>query len=619
MNNRLVNFRFYFLFSILSLLLLFSCQKDEVTPSAVPVVDLSVTSVVDNTAPVIDGFVTYTISAKNTGSNNANEVVVVDSLPAGLKIDNYTAAKGRYDVRTGRWLIGDLGQGAESVLTIKAKVVSFGSIINRVRITGKVTDNNAKNDSSKTIVSTSLASLSKEQTCSYDVFSAMKDIYLWNDALPSVFDPRKYSTAENGLEYLSGLKINSVTGQVIDRYSFLDKIGNLSGEINGGTASGDYGFMVKAASSYNEPNKVSFFVSYVYSQSPAGLAGVERGFEILKINGSDAVHPDVDAQGYLVPSSAGYVNMVNALFNSATASFTFKKKYYAATTLDASLSVASYAINSVLFDTIYTVGSKKVGYMVFNQFLGESSQTEIANSISRYETSGVQYLIVDLRYNGGGSVETCEKFCNLLAPQSANGKLMYSYKMNSELMDYYVSNKYNLTTTFAKTNSFQPTRIYFIVSGGTASASELLINNLRPYYTGNLFLIGQTTYGKPCGFWSTPIGYTDTQTITKEGYDLYAVSFEMANANNEGGYYSGMTPATDKYPGIKAYDSFALSWGDQYELSLAQALNHISTGAFKEYAQSKVKSVSVLPVSNFDRQFKGMIDFRKRLKLKIGK
>jgi len=303
--------------------------------------------------------------------------------------------------------------------------------------------------------------------------------------------------------------------------------------------------------------------------------------------------------------------MTNALFYSTAASFTFKKQD--GSTMDASLNTGSYAINSVLYDKVFSSGTNKIGYLVFNQFLGASSQTELSNSIANFENSGVQYLIVDLRYNGGGSVETCEKFCSLLAPQSANGKLMYSYKMNTGLMKYYADNKISLSTNYTKTNSFQPLKIYFIVSGGTASASELLINNLRPYYTGNLFLIGQTTYGKPCGFWATPIGYTDKQTTPKEGYDLYAVSFETINSNNEGGYYAGMTPGSTKYPGIKAYDSYNLSWGDVNDACVAQAINHISGGAFKVAAQSKVKTVNVSPVSTFDRQFKGMIDFRKHL------
>jgi len=453
--------------------------------------------------------------------------------------------------------------------------------------------------------------LTQEQKWTSEVYTTMKDIYLWDDALPATLDATKYSTAQKGLDYLSGLKINSETGKAIDHYSFLDKIGNLSGEITQGTASGDYGFMVMAG--YNSLQQVSFFVTYVYKNSPAGVAGVARTYEIVSINGSTAVHPEVDSKGYLVATSAGYTNMVNALFSSTSASFGFKKPD--GTTLTTSLSVASYSINSVLCDSVYTVGTKKVGYMVFNQFLGASSQTELTNTIDKFKAGGVQYLIVDLRYNGGGSVETCEKFSSMLAPVSANAKTMYSYKMNPALTQYYASQNENLTTNFTKTNTFEPTQLYFIVSSGTASASELLINNLRPYYTGNLFLIGHTTYGKPCGFWTTPIGYTEKQTTAKEGYDLYAVSFEMVNANNEGGYYTGMTPGTAKYPGVLAYDSYNLAWGNVNDASLAQAISHISGGAFKVPSTlSKVKSINVTPLTTIDRQFKGMIDFRKQLK-----
>jgi len=452
--------------------------------------------------------------------------------------------------------------------------------------------------------------LTQEQKWTPEVFTAMQAIYLWNDALPETLDPTKYATTGNALEYLSGLKINPETGQAIDHYSFLDKIGNLSGEITQGTSSGDYGFMITAA--FNSSNQVSFYVTYVYKNSPAGLAGVARSYEIVSVNGSEAVHPEITSDGYLVSTSAGYTNIVNALFNSSTASFGFKKPD--GTTVTTSLNVGTYAINSMLYDAVLEVGTKKVGYMVFNQFLGTSSQTELTNTIGKFQASGVKDLIVDLRYNGGGSVETCEKLCNMLAPSKANGKTMYSYKMNADLTQYYVSQKENITVNYTKTNDFQPTTIYFIVSGSTASAAELLINNLQPYFGSNIFLIGQTTYGKPCGFWSTPIGYTENQTTTKKGYDLYAVSFEVVNANNEGGYYTGMTPGTTKHPGIVAYDSFWLPWGDLNDASLAQAINHISSGTFIVSAPLRVKSVNASPVATIDRRFKGMIDFRKHLK-----
>jgi len=453
--------------------------------------------------------------------------------------------------------------------------------------------------------------LTQDQKWNAEVFDAMQAIYLWTDALPATLDPTKYSNADKALEYLKGFKINPQTGLAIDHYSFLDKIGSLSGEITQGTASGDYGFMVIPA--YNSSQQASFFVNYVYKNSPAGMAGVVRTSEIVSINGNSAVHPEVDSQGYVVTSSAGYINMVNALFSSTSATFGFKK--LDGTTLTTSLSVASYSINSVLCDSVYTVGSKKVGYVVFNQFLGASSQTELTNTITKFQDDGVKYLIVDLRYNGGGSVETCEKFCSMLAPVSANAKMMYAYKMNTATTQYYTNQKFNFTTKFIKTNTFEPIELYFIVGGGTASASELLINNLRPYYTGKLFLIGATTYGKPCGFWNTPIGYTKDQTTTKVGYDLYAVSFETVNANDEGGYYTGMTPGTSKYPGVSAYDSYYLAWGDVNDLCLAQAINHISGGDFKVSSTlQKAKQVHESPFHPIDRQFKGMIDFRKQMK-----
>jgi len=449
--------------------------------------------------------------------------------------------------------------------------------------------------------------LTQEQKWTSEVFSAMQNIYLWNDALPATLDATNYNTTGKALEYLSGLMIDSETGQAIDHYSFLDKIGNLSGEIAQGTANGDYGFMITAA--YNSFDQVSFFVSYVYKNSPAGLAGVARSYEIVRVNGSEAVHPEVASDGYLVTTSAGFSNVVNALFNSSKASFEFKKPD--GTTFATSLNVGAYAINSVLYDSVLEVGTKNVGYLVFNQFLGTSSETELTNTIEKFQARDVKDIIVDLRYNSGGSVETCEKLSNMLAPSEANGKTMYTYKMNTGLTQYYVSQKENITVNYTKTNTFQPTAIYFIVSGSTASAAELLINNLLPYYPGNLFLIGETTYGKPCGFWSTPIGYTEKQTTTKEGYDLYAVSFEVLNAKKEGGYYAGMTPNTTKYPGIKAYDSFWLPWGDINDDCLAQAINRISSGTFKRSAPLRAKSVNATSVSTIDRRFKGMIDFRK--------
>jgi C-terminal processing protease CtpA/Prc len=453
----------------------------------------------------------------------------------------------------------------------------------------------SKDDDPKPVVFT------KEQGWSKEIYANMKEIYLWNDALPATFDPTKYATPEDALKYLIGLKIDPSTNNAIDRYSFLDKIGNLSGEIGGGTASGNYGFDLAAVQ--NPDKSISVFVKSVYKNSPAGLAGVKRSFEIVKVNGSSEVHPGITSDGYLDANSTGYKNVYGTLYESKTAIYTFKTND--GKIIDVPMSIASYKINSVLLDTVYTTAdTKKVGYAVFNQFLGESSVTELESTIRKFETEGVKYVIVDLRYNGGGAVSTCEKFCNMLSPATANGRVMYLYKMNSLLMSQYKSS--DLITSYAKTNTLEPTELYFIVGGGTASAAELLINNLKPYYPGKIYLIGKTTYGKPCGFWATPIGYSEKQTTPKEGYDLYAISFETINANGEGQYYSGMKPT------IEVSDYIGYAWGDINDPRLAQALYHITNGSFNTTKASIGKHPALR--TDIDHQFKGMIDFRRHLK-----
>ncbi|MBP6609829.1 MAG: hypothetical protein KA206_01940 [Paludibacter sp.] len=465
-----------------------------------------------------------------------------------------------------------------------------------------------KDDDGLSDIKTQLSDLEKQQKWSKEIYDNMRDIYLWSTALPATFTASNYQTSQEALDYLSSLKIDPETNQPIDRYSFLDKIGSLSGEIEQGISSGDYGFMVQA--SLNSNDKVAFYVTYVYKNSPAGKAGVNRSYEITKINGSTNVNPEVGADGYLVTTSTGFTNMVNALFNSNTASFTFKKP--SGSTIDVSLSTSkTYSINSILFDSIYTVDTKKVGYMVFNQFLGTPSQTELTNQINKFKTNGIKDIVIDLRYNGGGAVSTCDSLCNLLAPASASGKLMYKYTFNALLTDAY-KNATDLVSYFNIKNTINLNNLYFIVSDNTASASELLINNLRPYYTDKLFLIGNTTYGKPCGFWATPIGYTEDQKTTKEGYDLYAVSFETRNANNEGDYYAGMIPGSMKYPGVIANDYIDLAWGDTNDECLMQALNHISTGTFVDKAQN-IRRLKKYELKNqLNTKFRGMIDFRRK-------
>jgi len=116
-------------------------------------------------------------------------------------------------------------------------------------------------------------------------------------------------------------------------------------------------------------------------------------------------------------------------------------------------------------------------------------------------------------------------------------------------------------------------RVFFIVTGNTASASELLINNLKPYM--DVKLIGDTTYGKPVGFFPIPIF----------NYDIYPISFKTVNSAGNADYYTGFAP--DKL----TFDGVNKNWGDANEPSLAAALRYISTGSFERFAAESLNNL----------------------------
>jgi C-terminal processing protease CtpA/Prc len=119
------------------------------------------------------------------------------------------------------------------------------------------------------------------------------------------------------------------------------------------------------------------------------------------------------------------------------------------------------------------------------------------NVFNQFAAQNVKELIVDLRYNGGGYVSVQEKLANYLVPSGANGALMMKQQFNDKLSEY------NETTNFKKLGSLNPTKLIFVVSNKTASASELLINSLKPYI--DVKLVGPHKYAwKAGGFFPLP-------------------------------------------------------------------------------------------------------------------
>lgn len=393
-------------------------------------------------------------------------------------------------------------------------------------------------------------------------------IYFWEDQVPDDFD-WKSSAYKSGNDVMRAIaSYPTYQGEQVDRYSLIDMQGSIADELERGIL-GDYGFSPGVALDGN--NKRHLFVEYVYKDSPADREGMRRGDEIVGINGSSDFNYNDGS-------------LDRQLFQSEQISLTLNRGGSGTFSMD--LETEEYHLNPILFDTIYTVGSEKVGYFVYNSFVvvgnrgnNAVARQELNDVFFRFKTEGVSDLIVDLRYNGGGAVVTSEYLANLIGSSSAAGEVMYKYEYNQPLTDFYTENKEY--ASFLEPEKFKEesnhldlSRVFFIVSGGTASASELTMNNLKPYL--DVKLVGDRTYGKPVGFFTTPIEFVVSGRGTKKTRvaDMYSINFRTVNSQGEGDYYFGMEPD------VEIYDFIDINWGDPQDPRLQTIFSYIKGNGF---------------------------------------
>ncbi len=401
-----------------------------------------------------------------------------------------------------------------------------------------------------------------------------RDIYLWYKQIPTNFDAQTYADPNKIMEAIRAYSIEPGFTTPVDRWSFAYKKADWDNVSSGITQ--DFGFDVF----FN--NTTDLRVKLVEAASPAGVAGVKRGWRITKVNGNSKV--DVDNIPFLV----------DAIYNSKTSTVTFLKPD--GTSIDLALTAATYKENPIVLDTVYNLAAKKVGYLVFNSFLGDTTQiySDFQRIFSKFTQQSVEDVVIDLRYNGGGYVTVQDKLANYLANAAANSNIM----MKQEFNDKY-STQFNSTTMFRKQGTLNLSRVFFIVSNNTASASELLINNLKPYMTAKL--VGPSnTYGKPVGYFPIPVG----------DWYVFPVSFRSTNKNGEGNYFAGLQLDS------KVADGLDKNWGDVTESCLASALKYISTGSFRlaaqqEYIESRIISESNSAING--PSFKGAIGSKRVL------
>ncbi|MCA5006191.1 S41 family peptidase [Sphingobacterium bovistauri] len=389
---------------------------------------------------------------------------------------------------------------------------------------------------------------------------------------------------------------NKGESKAYDWYSFLDRGGFITGSIQQGYHSG-FGMDLVYIQSGSTDKNPKLYVRFVEKNSAAYQAGLRRGAQITSLNGDKKI--DYETQ------KAGYFNSLNNYLNSRNLTVEYRNTEGESRTVNIDYRYNNYA-DAIFVDTVLTAGNKKIGYLGLSSFLStdawvqdkgqtKSFQSRMNEAFEGIANKNVQEMVVDLRYNGGGSVTTAEYLGDILAPMSSSGNLKFKYKINNILKELEWDQEGDEfgPTYFSKKGNLNLSRIYFLVSEETASASELLINLLAPhmkvyvigtYKYNNGATIASNTYGKPVGFFPVE--------IVSSSNELYVTSFQMFNKDGFGDYFDGLKPNSH----VWELDSFK-DFGNMDESMLSAAIYHINNGVF-----SNTKNRAVTGSTNFERK-----------------
>jgi len=357
-----------------------------------------------------------------------------------------------------------------------------------------------------------------------EVYNLMDDMYLWYSRMPKV-DPNSY---KDPVELMNALRVNPP-----DRWSYVTTRAEFDAYYNQGAYVG-FGF----GSGFSPAGDL--YITFVFKNSPLATLGIDRGWQIISIDGQ-------------VPTPENFSSLIGPSEAGVSKKFVFKSPI--GDTLEQTFTKSQIDMNSVLMDSVYTFSNTKVGYFVLESFIGPT-EAELADIFSKFKAESANELVVDLRYNGGGEVEVAKYLASLIAGSSAFGKVFGTYYHN----DKHQGDNSSITFTY-EDNSITLNRVVFITTSGTASASELVINGLKPHI--GVSLVGSKTHGKPVGMYSFEFRDPSIDWV------IVPICFSIRNSNNEGDYFDGI-PVD-----VSAADDITHPFGSMDEESLNAAFVHL--------------------------------------------
>ena len=357
--------------------------------------------------------------------------------------------------------------------------------------------------------------------CIYDI---METYYLWNNNIPQ---QRRLKFNEKPDVFFNNLLFSG------DPWSFIsDDSKATNAQLDGNPYS--MGFSPQFWY-YNDKSNVLIIVEYVYPGSPADRAGLKRGDIILDIDGEEMTpknYYDLYSRKSATYTLGTYDPKKNTLNDNGT-----KLK----------LEAAAIKADPSIYDTIYMVGNKPVGYLVYTAFASDTSYFSSMDAIfDNFKSAGVKDLILDLRYNRGGSIETAGHLAAAIAPADVvnNHEVLITYIYNDILTDYFNSYKAQnqddetIYRIPGNTHNADIENLYVLGTNNTASASELIIVGLQPYM--NVKLIGTETYGKYTGMFIFDSDVEGCKDL--ENWAVLPVCMKYANSVGYTDFDNGLKP-----------------------------------------------------------------------------
>jgi C-terminal peptidase prc len=356
----------------------------------------------------------------------------------------------------------------------------------------------------------------------------MQEWYLWYDKLPDP-DPAAFDSPEAYLQ--------AVRYQPLDTsYSYI------TGQAESDAFFSDSQF-IGVGVSYRQVGSVGLRVAQVFPGGPAAEAGMRRSDYIVSIGGQPVAQ-------LLQTGSVG------AAFgpDDEGVSVAMAWRTPSGEEREATLVKRLVTIPTVSATAVFDAGPSRAGYIFLRNFVRPSTDA-LNTAFDQLLADGATDLVLDLRYNGGGLVDVAQHLASLIGGQPTAGEVFVRFRHNDKKASQDQTELFE-----SKPNALEVPRLVVITTRGSASASELIINSLRPFMT--VTVVGDRTFGKPVGQY----GFDFCEKV------LFPVAFATENALAEADYFDGI-PADCAAP-----DDLDRQIADPAEASLAEALHVVRTG-----------------------------------------